>query len=200
MTLISAVVLLVLVVDPVGNIPVFASLLSRVDERRRTRVVLRECAIASVVLIACIFVGDPALRLLGLSEVALGIAGGVILFLIALRMIFRSPADVFGGLPDGEPLIVPLAVPLIAGPSAIATVILFASSAPQRWAEWCLAVAIAMAATLVALFFARKLVALLGERTLAAFGRLVGLLLTAVSVEMLLRGITAFVHQLSSAS
>ena len=200
MTFTSAVILLVLVVDPIGNIPLFASMLSRVDPVRRTRVILRECAIAAVVLIACIFAGRPALRLLGLSDVALGIAGGVILFLIALRMIFRSPADVFGSLPEGEPLIVPLAVPLIAGPSAIATVILLASSAPDRWPEWCLAVAVAISATLVALFFSRKMVMLLGDRTLAAFGRLVGLLLTAVAIEMLLRGITAFVHQLSGAA
>jgi MarC family membrane protein len=200
MTLISAVVLLVLVVDPIGNIPVFASMLSRVDRRRRLRVILRESTIAFAVLIAALFAGEPALKLLNLSSTSLTIAGAVILFLIALRMIFRSTGEVFGTLPHGEPFVVPLAVPLIAGPSAIATVILFASSAPERWVEWCLAVAIATATTLLTLLFAERLVALLGERTLAAFGRLVGLLLTAVAIEMLLRGITAFVRQLSAVS
>jgi len=192
----SAVVLLVLVVDPIGNMPLFVSMLRRVAPVQRRHVILRECAIAYAVLLACVFLGEPSLKLLNLSDASLNIAGGVILFLIAVRMIFRSDAEVFGKLPDGEPFIVPLAVPLIAGPSAIATVVLFASSAPERWPQWCLAVTIAMSATLAALFSAEKVVALLGERTLAAFERLVGLLLTAIAIEMLLQGIATFVHQL----
>jgi MarC family membrane protein len=196
MRLSSAVVLLVLVVDPVGNMPLFVALLRRVDAAKRVRVILRECAVAFGVLIACVFVGKPLLTLLNLSDAALTIAGGLVLFLIALSMIFRSGADLFGGLPEGEPFIVPLAVPLIAGPSAIATVVLFTSSAPDRWAEWCLAVTVAIAATLAALLAADRIVGLVGERALVAFERLVGLLLTAVATEMLLQGIAAFVRQL----
>jgi MarC family membrane protein len=192
----SAVVVLLLVVDPIGNIPIFVSVLRQVDPARRTRVILRECAIAYGVLIAFVFAGDAVLRLFGLSDPALTIAGGVILFLIALRMVFRSGAEAFGNLPAGEPFIVPLAIPSIAGPAAIATVVLFASSAPGRWPEWCGAVTIAVATTLVVLVFADRLARLAGERALAAFERLVGLILTAVSIEMLLRGIEAFVRQL----
>jgi MarC family membrane protein len=199
MTLSTAVVLLVLVVDPIGNMPIFGSLLRRVPPSKRTRVILRECAIAYGVLLACVFVGKPLLDLLKLSDASLHIAGGVILFLIALRMVFRSGGEVFGHLPDGEPFIVPLAVPLIAGPSAIATVVLFASSAPDRWADWCIAVTIAILATLAALLSADKVVNVLGERTLTAFERLVGLLLTAIAVQMLLQGIAAFVNQLQGA-
>ena len=192
----SAVVVLLLVVDPIGNIPIFVSVFRQVDPARRTRVILRECAIAYGVLIAFVFAGDAVLRLFGLSDPALTIAGGVILFLIALRMVFRSGAEAFGNLPAGEPFIVPLAIPSIAGPAAIATVVLFASSAPGRWPEWCGAVTIAVATTLVVLLFADRLARLAGERALAAFERLVGLILTAVSIEMLLRGIEAFVRQL----
>jgi hypothetical protein len=82
----SAVVVLLLVVDPIGNIPIFVSLLRQVDPARRMRVVLRECAIAYGVLIGCVFAGGAVLRLFGLSDTSLTIAGGVILFLIALRM------------------------------------------------------------------------------------------------------------------
>ena len=192
----SAVVVLLLVVDPIGNIPIFVSVLRRVDAARRMRVVLRECAIAYAVLIGCVFTGAAVLRLFGLSDTSLTIAGGVILFLIALRMVFRSGAEVFGNLPAGEPFIVPLAIPSIAGPTAIATVVLFAAGAPARWPEWCGAITIAMAATVVVLAFADRIARLAGERALAAFERLVGLVLTAIAIEMLLRGIEAFVRQL----
>ncbi len=196
----SAVVVLILVVDPIGNIPIFVSVLRRVDAERRMRVVLRESAIAFAVLLACVFIGRTVLKLFGLSGTSLTIAGGVILFLIALRMIFRSGAEVFGNLPAGEPFVVPLAIPSIAGPTAIATVVLFASSAPQRWIEWCGAVTIAMVVTVAVLGFAERITQLLGERTLAAFERLVGLVLTAIAVEMLLRGVEEFVRALRHAT
>jgi len=196
----STVVVLVLVVDPIGNIPIFVSLLRQIDPARRTRLILRECAIAFAVLLAFVFAGEVVLKLFGLSDTSLTIAGGVILFLIALQMIFRSGAEVFANLPEGEPFIVPLAIPSIAGPTAIATVVLFASSAPQRWPEWCAAVTIAMAATLAVLVFADRIAKLVGTRALAAFERLVGLVLTAVAIEMLLRGIEGFVRQVERAS
>ncbi len=195
----SAVVVLLLVVDPIGNIPVAVSLLRRVDPARRVRVVARECAIALGVLLGFVFAGDAALRLFGLSGTSLTIAGGVILFLIAIQMVFRSGGDLFGQLPEGEPFIVPLAIPSIAGPTAIATVVLFTSSAPQRWPEWTIAVSIAVAVAFVVLAFADRIARALGARTLAALERLMGLVLTAIAVEMLLRGIEAFVRQLANA-
>jgi MarC family membrane protein len=192
----SAVVILVLVLDPIGNIPIFVSLLRRADAERRIRVILRECAIAFAVLLAFVFVGEAVLRLFDLSETSLTIAGGVILFLIALRMIFHSGAEVFANLPEGEPFIVPLAIPSIAGPAAIATIVLLSSAAPQRWPEWCAAITIAMLATLFVLVFAERLARAVGERVLGAFERLFGLFLTAIAIEMLLRGVEAFVRQL----
>lgn len=192
----SAVVILLLVVDPVGNIPLFVSLLRNVEPARRTRVIIRECAIAFAVLLAFVFFGRWILGLLGLSEPSLSIAGGVILFLIALRMIFRTSEGVFGDTVDGEPFIVPLAIPSIAGPTAIATVVLLVSRAPQRLPEWIAAVTVAMLITLAVLVFAERLSKLVGERGLMAFERLMGLILTAIAVEMLLRGIETFVRQL----
>ena len=192
----SAVVILVLVADPLGNIPVFVLLLQNVEPARRVRVIVRECAIAFAVLIVFMLFGSELLALLGLSDRSLNIAGGVILFLIALRMVFRQDDGIFGGLPEGEPFIVPLAIPSIAGPAAIATVVLLVSRAPHRTLEWSIAIAAAMAVSLLVLLFAERIARLVGARGLYAFERLMGLILAAVAVEMLLRGIEAFVQQL----
>src|SRR5258705_10480313 len=148
---VSAVVILLLVTDPIGNIPLFVSLLRDVDPNRRVRVIVRECAIALAVLLVCVPFGSSLLELFGLSGRSLNLAGGVILFLIALRMIFHGPEGIFGETAYGEPFIVPLAIPSIAGPAAIATVLLLVSREPQRLPEWLLAVTVAVAAGLVVL-------------------------------------------------
>src|SRR6266851_5271724 len=155
-------------------------------------------AIALVVLLICVPFGSSLLELFGLSESSLNLAGGVILFLIALRMIFHGPEGIFGETAYGEPFIVPLAIPSIAGPAAIATVLLLVSREPQRLPEWLLAVTVAIAVCLVVLVFAERISRWVGEGVLAAFERLMGLLLTAIAVEMLLRGIEGFVRQLQS--
>lgn len=192
----SAVLILLLVMDPIGNIPLFVSLLRQVKPARRTRVILRECAIAFGVLLVFVFFGAAILGVLGLSDPSLTIAGGVILFLIALRMIFRRPEGVFGDTVSGEPFIVPLAIPSIAGPAAIATVMLLVSRAPQRLLEWCVAVSVAMLVTVGLLVSADRLAKLAGDQGLLALERLMGLILTAIAVEMLLRGIETFVRGL----
>jgi MarC family membrane protein len=192
----SAVLILLLVVDPIGNIPLFIALLRGVEPARRVRVIVRECAIAFAVLVFFVWFGRELLGLLGLSDSSLTIAGGVILFLIALRMIFRSPEGIFGDAVEGEPFIVPLAIPSIAGPTAIATVVLLSSRAPQRVLEWTAAVTVAMLATLALLAFAERVSKAVGERALLAFERLMGLVLTAIAIEMLLKGIASFVRQL----
>jgi MarC family membrane protein len=196
MSFTSAVVILLLVMDPVGNIPLFVALLRPVEPARRTLVIMRECAIALLVLLIFIFFGNSILSLLGLSGSSLNIAGGLILFLIALRMIFRRPEGLFGDVISGEPFIVPLAIPSITGPTAIATVILMVSRAPARMLEWVAAATIAMLITLSLLLFAERLSKLIGESGLLAFERLMGLILTAIAVEMLLQGIQSFVQQL----
>src|SRR3954453_20768034 len=140
----SAAVLLLLVIDPFGNVPIVIAALANVPAARRGRVVLRECVIAYVVLLAFRLGGPMFLQWLQLSEVSLAIAGGIILFLIALRMVFQHPDGVFGDRPGSEPFIVPLAVPSIAGPSALATVMLLASRDPARLLAWIFALTAAM--------------------------------------------------------
>jgi MarC family membrane protein len=194
----SAVVILLLVTDPIGNIPLFVSLLHRVDPARRVPVIARECAIALGVLLLFVLFGRTLLDAFGLSAQSLNLAGGVILFLIALRMIFRTPEGIFGDSPSGEPFIVPLAIPSIAGPAAIATVVLLVSRAPERLPEWLAAVTVAIATSFIVLIFAERISRWVGEHVLVAFERLMGLLLTAIAVEMLLRGVEGFVRYLQS--
>jgi small neutral amino acid transporter SnatA (MarC family) len=194
----SAVVILLLVMDPLGNIPLFVAVLREVEQRRRVHVIVRECLIAFAVLLIFVFFGRKILTLLGLSDIALNIAGGVILFLIALRMVFPRPEGVFGAPgAGGEPMLVPLAVPMIAGPSAIATVMLLASRDPAHIVEAAIALTLAMALTTLVLAASFRLQDILGERGMIALERLMGLVLTALAVEMLLTGVRSFVAQLA---
>jgi MarC family membrane protein len=200
LTFVSATLLLIFVFDPFGNIPLFVSVLNRVEPARRTRVVLRECLIAFLVLLVFLFFGRPFLALLHISETSLGIAGGVILFLIALRIIFHSQQGIFGDIPGGEPFIVPLAIPAIAGPSSLATLLLLTSRAPERIVEWILALIVAIVISTLVLAFGRHITDWLGQRGVMALERLMGLLLTAISIEMLLTGIEEFVRHLRQLS
>ena len=140
--------------------------------------------------------GRKFLQWLHLSEESLTIAGGIILFLIAIRMVFPRPEGIFGDPPGTEPFLVPLAIPSIAGPSALATVLLMASREPARIATWIVALTLAMAATTLVLAAADRLQRLLGERGMIALERLMGLVLTALAVEMLLTGLRTFAGQL----
>lgn len=197
MTILSAAIMLFLVMDPVGNVPVFVSLLSGMEPRRARVVVARELLIALVVLILFLFGGQVFLNVLAVSEPALGIAGGVILFLIALKMIFGGSREMFQEDSLGEPFVVPLAIPLIAGPSAAATVLLLMARAPERWLHWLIALLAAWFATGGILVFAASFSQLLGERVLHAVERLMGMLLTAVAVQMFLSGLHDFLSTLA---
>jgi small neutral amino acid transporter SnatA (MarC family) len=193
---VSAVALLLLVLDPFGNVPLFISALREVPRARRTWVVVRECLIAFAVLTLFAVSGRPLLDLLGLSEVSLQIGGAVVLMLVAIRMVFPPPEGVFGPLPGGEPFIVPLAVPALAGPSAVATVLLLVSREPAKTMWWIAAIALALVASAMVLAFADRLQRWLGSRVTVAFERLMGLVLAAMAVEMMLRGIERFVERL----
>lgn len=193
----SATILLILITDPLGNIPLFVSALARVAPERRLRVILRECAIAFVVLLVFLVFGSSFLDVLRLSDDTLKIAGGVVLFLIAINMIFPgSGGSLVEDSQGGEPLIVPLAIPLIAGPSAMTTVMLLGKSDPARMLEWVGALAIAMSVTTTSFLVSQKLKEVLGVRVLDAVERLMGLVLSAISIEMLLGGLADWVRLL----
>lgn len=185
MTFVSAVVLLFFVMDAFGNIPLFLSALAPVPPERRMRVIVRELLIALGVLVVFLFVGPVVLSTLGISETSLSIAGGIILFLIALKMIFPQQHGTLAEEPvDAEPFVVPLAIPFVAGPSALATVMLVVNRDPLRWPEWLAALVVAWAATSAILMLAPRLSKALGRRGLVAIERLMGMVLTALAVEM----------------
>jgi MarC family membrane protein len=191
-------ILLIIVTDPFGNIPIFVSALSRVAPERRWRVVVRECGIAFGMLLLFMFLGKHFLSALQLSDVSLRIGGGVILFLIALRMVFPQEGGVFGDVEDGgEPFIVPLAIPALAGPSALATVLLFSNANASEITIHVGALTAVAIVWLVVLLSAQKMQQALGERAMQAFERLMGLILTAMAVEMLLAGIRDYLKTLS---
>ncbi len=196
MDIVSATILLILVMDPFGNMPLVISVLKNVHPKARTRVVLRECAIAYAVLLAFMFGGHQFMQLLRLSDNALAIAGGLILFLIALRMVFPHAEGIFGDSGDEGTFIVPLAIPAIAGPSALATVLLLVSREPQRVFDWVAALSIASLVSVAVMISAQRISGWLGKRGMIAMERLMGLVLTAIAVEMLLTGIERFIVQL----
>ena len=196
-TFLSATILLIMVTDPLGNIPLFLWALKRVPRERHRRVILRECLIAFLALLLFMVFGRHILSVLHLSDDALRIAGGVILFLIAIKMVFpdgsaRSSDDE----EEGEPFIVPLAIPLIAGPSAMATSMLIAGSNPHRMGKWIAALVLCMLVTLMIFLMATRIRKVLGAQFITALERLMGLVLTAISIEMILDGVPAFIAHL----
>jgi len=194
MTIASAALLLFLILDPLGNIPVFLSLLRSLPPQRQRVVLAREMLIALVVLMLFLWGGRYALELMHLRQESVSIAGGIVLFLIGLRMIFPPPEGLMGELPEGEPFIVPMAIPLVAGPSGMAAVMLMGSQEPTRMGAWSLALMIAWIATAAILFSATYLYKWLGSRVLTALERLMGMVIVAISVQMFLDGLTAYLH------
>lgn len=192
MTILSAALLLFLILDPLGNIPVFLSLLKPLAPKRQRIVLVRELLIALAVLMAFLWGGKYALELMHLRQESVAIAGGIVLFLIGIRMIFPRPEGLMGAVPDGEPFIVPMAIPLVAGPSGMAAVMLMGSKEPERLADWSLALLLAWGATAAILMSATLLYKLLGARALTALERLMGMLLVAISVQMLLDGLGTY--------
>jgi multiple antibiotic resistance protein len=199
MDTLSAFITLFLVMDPVGNVPLFLSVLKDVDSKRRQRVVARELLIALVALLAFLFGGSALLDLLNLRQESISIAGAIILFLIAIRMIFPSPYGLMGETPDGEPFVVPLAIPAVAGPSAFAISILLVTSDPSRMLDWSIALIGAWAATAVILMAAPLLLRALGHRGLIAMERLMGMILVIIAVQMFFDGIQTFLQPLDGA-
>lgn len=187
----SIVLTLFLIMDPLGNIPLFLSALKDVKPERRTKVLVREVLLAFAVLLLFLFLGKYLLQLLSLQQETISIAGGIILFLIALRMIFPPERGVLTDQPEGEPFIVPLAIPLIAGPSILAALLLL-QSGPNTTLELLAALTIAWAISAVILLSSTLLYRLLKERGLIAIERLMGMLLVMIAVQMFMNGVASF--------
>ena len=193
-TTFAAATTLVLVMDPLGNVPVIHSIVGRFPPSRRRSIVLRELTIALGVLFGFLWTGNAILGFLGLSPSTLNLSGGILLFVIAIKMIF-PPRQEMAELPE-DPFIVPLAVPMIAGPSTMALLMLRSSSDPAQFWEWNLALLLAWLTTTAVLVFSERLVHLLGDRGLRAVERLMGMILVLLAIQMLLDGITSYLEGL----
>ncbi len=194
MTLYTATITLVLVMDPLGNIPVFLSILKSYELKRQVHIIIREVFIAFLILTLFLFFGSHIMTGLNITASALSIAGAIILFLIALKMIFPSEKVDEESAPTEEPLIVPLAIPLTSGPSAIAIVMLFATRQPDNMHLLFSAITISSIIYLAIMLLAHRLMRILGNRGLIAIERLMGMILTTIAVQMFLSGLIAYLH------
>lgn len=188
-------VTLFFILDPFGNVPIYVSVLAGVAEEKRTRVVIREALIALGLLLLVLVFGNAALSALDISPPAIRLSGGLILFLIAIRMIYPGEKSTAGGdaSPDSDPIIVPLATPLVAGPSAIAFITINSPHDPGELLQLGGGVLLAWFAATLILVYSGGIGRVLGERGLRAVERLMGMLLTILSAEMLLQGTREFI-------
>ena len=194
MSLVSAVLLLITIMDPVGNVASFVTAVQAVPPGRRTLVIARELVFALIILLFFFAFGAKLMDLLHLQQESLFLSGGIMLFLIAIKMIFPPDHGTAHAENLPEPFIVPLATPMIAGPSVIATLLLLGSSQPAARGRWLLATIIAWTATSGVLLFAPAIAKVLGEKGSMAVERLMGMLLVMISVQMFLNGLAAYLH------
>ncbi len=193
MDIISTAILLFMIMDPLGNLPIFLSVLNTVPEERRRVVLIREMIISLIVMLVFLFIGGHLMNLMGLRQESVAIGGGLVLMLIALRMIFPSKEGVLGPQPDGEPFIVPLAIPLTAGPSILAALMVMTHQFPGHPIQWLTAIFLAWGATATIMLFSGRLLKILGKKGIIAMERLMGMILVILSVQLLLDGIVDFV-------
>jgi len=193
MTTFSAALLLFLIMDPFGNIPLIIAALKNVEKSRHLRIIIRELIIALGILVLFLFAGQYILSVFQISEEALSAAGGTVLFLIAVKMIFPKANGSAAEEIIGEPFIVPLAVPYVAGPSALASVLLIMNREPDRWPEWLTALFLAWFTSGLIMCLSPLLARYLGKKVLIAIERLMGMLLVAIAIQMLMTGIAQFI-------
>jgi len=193
----AAAVTLFLIMDPLGNVPVFNALLSEFESRRRAQIVARELCFALLILFGFLLAGNALLGFLGISQSSLSIAGGILLFIIALRMIFPKPRRQHVEPEQDEPFIVPLAIPMVAGPSTMAALLLLSSSEPDRMVEWSIALTLAWLASTCILVASPFLMRYLGSRGSIALERLMGMILVILATQMFLNGVREFIGTLS---
>lgn len=198
--LFATFLILFFVMDPVGNIPLFLVVLERIPVHKRRWIITREILFAMVILIIFLYAGNSILGYLKISQFSLKISGSLILFLISIKMIFppssNKKTSIFGDLPEGEPFIFPLAVPSLAGPSAIITVILLSNQNPEKMELWLFAILLSCSVSLLILLASNWIARYAGKKGIFAMEKLMGMILTAISVEMLLKGLQEYIMQI----
>ena len=196
MTFLSATLILFFIMDPLGNIPIFHSILQEVPEKKRTGIMIRELVFAYIILLFFLMAGEPMLNLLGLKQSSLSITGGIVLFLIAIGMVFPQHG-IKGDIERDDPFIVPLAMPLIAGPSAIAALLLMASREPDKISSWVGALTVSWSLSFGILLSSGLILKFVGKKGLRAMAKLMGMLLIMMSVQMFLDGLKQYIQTLT---
>ncbi|MBT1066066.1 YhgN family NAAT transporter [Bowmanella sp. Y26] len=190
----SAAIMLFFIMDPLGNLPIFMSVLKGIPSRRRRIIVARELLFSLAIMLLFLYSGQAVLDFLNVRQETVSVAGGIVLFLIAIRMIFPQPGGPTGHSSDSEPFLVPLAIPLVAGPSLLAALILIANQDPTRMTDWTIAAVSAWFVSSVILMFSGLFHRILGERGLTAVERLMGMILAMISIQMFLDGIAKYLE------
>ncbi|MFA7431565.1 MAG: MarC family protein [Rhodospirillaceae bacterium] len=198
MTIAAAAITLFLLLDALGNAPIFLTILGTLPVARRRTALLRELGFAFAILVVFLLFGQVILGALGISSPALSVAGGVVLFVVALKMLFPNVQAPLVSTEGGDAWFVPMAVPLIAGPSSMAWVMLLATQHPDRMVDWFLAVVIAVGASGVVLLIANRLRDHVSDQVLRVVERLVGMILVVIAVQMLMDGIGEFLMSLEA--
>ena len=188
---ISSVITLALVMDGFGNIPLFIAALKKVAPERRKTVLIRELAIALIIMVAFLFLGKWFLRAFGIHEYSLSIAGGIILFIISVKLVFGGDEEPKNDPKEDEPFVVPLAIPLVAGPAALSMVMITAAQQSNKFITLG-AVLVASIINSIILMASFPISNLLGKRGLIAIERLTGMILILMSVDMVMGGISTF--------
>lgn len=183
------------VLNATGQIPLFLAMLARFDQKRQIKIIIRELIFALAILILFTFFGDAILRILGISRPIIAIAGGVLLFLISLTMIFPKTVSEGGEKAlTHEPMIIPLAIPVITGPGAITTVMLYAHETGSAFLVAGAAFA-AWVPSLIILLLGSYIKQILGEKGLVAVERLGGMLVCLIGIQMFTSGILLLVKE-----
>jgi len=196
----STAVLIFFILDPFGNVPLILSILKNIDKQRHSKIIIREMLIGLFILVTFLFFGEQFLSLFHLETQAITIAGGIIFFVIALKMIFPDPngSDMFAVKKGDEPLVVPIAIPMIAGPAALATLLVLAKTNAAHSGALLVSLLLAWLMTAIVLLCSPKLYKLLKEKGLTALERLMGMLLLIMSVQMFIDGIRALLPSFHS--
>jgi len=195
----STAVLIFFILDPLGSVPLLLSILKNIDKKRHSKIIIREMLIGLVILLTFLFFGEQFLGLFHLQAQAITISGGIIFFVIALKMIFPNPdgSDLFSSKKGDEPMVVPIAMPMIAGPAALATLLVLAKTNTEHTGSLFLSLIIAWAFAAIVLLCSTRLYKVLKAKGLKALERLMGMLLLIMSVQMFIDGIRSLLPTLS---
>lgn len=188
----ALILTLFFIMDPLGNVSAFLTMVKGLEPSRQRYIVFREMGLALVAMVFFNFLGEFILAQLSVTEVTARIASGVLLFLIAVKILFFPASSIRANLPSEEPFLIPLAIPLIAGPALLATIMLYALTEPSIWTMLS-SIVIAWAASVTVLLQASFLKKLLGINGLAAAERLTAMILVLLSLQRILEGVKQFI-------